>query len=369
MNFPQWGLDRQDAVMAGFDTGWWDIRCAASVAVQSSLSGRLVVPKMLKGTAVQVSSAQGQLTVPKLLGASAVSAPTSVATLSVPKILSGTAWDSATATTRLSVPKLLAALVENTCRTDAALVVPKSLAGVARMQGSTTAELTSVVWPQGVDGYVELITSQHIVRPRFVTMVKALTAPLSAMQETLWELAQSFDVDSAVGVQLDQVGEWVGVRRVLRMGLQGVYFSLDTEGVGFDEGVWKGRFDPDTELVRLPDDQYRTLIRARIAANHWDGTIPGAYAVWRGIFTDSVIFIQDWQNMSMTVGIAGLPLNAVLRALLTDGYIPLKPEGVRVDYYAVGTIAGPLLGFDTDSAALAGFDVGQWAVELQPRNN
>lgn len=214
--------------------------------------------------------------------------------------------------------------------------------------------------------YLDLITSEHAQRPLFRALVNAVTQPLYNMQLALGQMATAFDVDTAVGVQLDQVGLWVGVSRILRKGLEGVYFSWDTEGVGWDEGVWKGPFDPDTELVSLPDDQYRILIYARIAANHWDGTIPDAYVVWRTIFQDSIIFIQDWQNMSMTVGIAGLRLNAVLRRLLTDGYIPLKPEGVRIDYYAIGAADGPLFGWDTDNDALAGWDTGQWAEQIFP---
>lgn len=217
--------------------------------------------------------------------------------------------------------------------------------------------------------YLDLITSEHAPRPKFRALVDALTQPLQNVQNAMATTATAFDVDSAVGVQLDQVGLWVGVSRVLRAGLEGVYFAWDTAEVGWDEGVWKGPFDPDTELVSLPDDQYRILIKTRIAANAWDGTVPSAYAVWRNIFTDSLVFIHDWQNMSMTVGIAGIPLNAVFRYLLIDGYIPLKPAGVRVEYYAVGTEAGPLFGWDAQNNALAGFDSGQWPQQLYPNSS
>ncbi|MGC7970039.1 DUF2612 domain-containing protein, partial [Salmonella enterica] len=68
-----------------------------------------------------------------------------------------------------------------------------------------------------------------------------------------------FDLDQAIGVQLDAVGEWVGISRNITVPLAGVYFSFDIAGLGFDQGVWKGPFDPDTGLTTLDDDTYRLL--------------------------------------------------------------------------------------------------------------
>lgn len=392
MGYPQFGLDRNDAAQAGFDAGWLDIRLDAVAASEPTASGRMIMPKRLRGMAASAplavgrlsvpkrvtgeahnaALAEGALTVPKTVAGAAQSLFTSAVLLSVPKRMRATATGDAQATGRLSVPKRMAGVVKSESDVSATLMVRKTLRGRAEQRGTVTGALTSMVWPIEVDGYVRLITSQHVTRPRFITAVKALTAQAVEVQHCLRVVASAFDLDSAVGVQLDQVGLWVGVSRVLRVGLTGVYFSFDEDGVGWDEGVWRGQYDPETQLVRLHDDQYRILIYARIAANHWDGTIPSAYAIWETLFPGSQIIIQDWQNMSMTVGIAGLPLNAVLRALLTGGYIPLKPEGVRVDYYAVGTAPGPLLAFDAESEApdkaLAGWDEGQWPVELQPQH-
>ena len=379
MGFPQFGLDRADAAQAGFDAGWLDIRLDAGAASLSSAGGRMSMPKRLRGTAASAAAAVGGLSVPKRLDGQAHSAALAGGGLSVPKTLAGAgrslsrgesalsvpkrvranAKSDADAGGLLSVPKRMTGSAHSRSRLEANLAVPKTLRGRAEPRGTVAGALAGMVWPEEVNGYVRLITSQHVTRPRFITAVKALTAPLVEVQRCLRAVGAAFEPDTAVGVQLDQVGQWVGVSRVLRMGLTGVYFSFDEEGVGFDEGVWRGEYDPMTALARLPDDQYRILLYARIAANHWDGAIPGAYAIWETLFPGSQIIIQDHQNMSMTVGIAGLPLNAVLRALLTGGYIPLKPEGVRVDYYAVGTAPGPLFAFDAESEALAGWDAGQ----------
>lgn len=223
-----------------------------------------------------------------------------------------------------------------------------------------------------MDAYLALVTSQHRHRPRFMAVTEALLAPLCAVDDLLQGLRRAFDLDQAVGVQLDQVGEWIGRSRRLRIPLTDVYFAWDTEGVGWEQGAWMGRYDPATGMVSLPDDVYRTLLRAKVAANSWDGTVPGAYAVWEAAFaaTGSIILIQDNQDMSMAVGIAAVPPDAVTQQLLLQGYIPLKPEGVRVSYYAITPASDPdaaaLFAWDCDSAGLAGWGRGNYPKILYP---
>lgn len=212
------------------------------------------------------------------------------------------------------------------------------------------------------DDYLSLITSLYQGKPKFMGLCSALVGPLVDVQELLETIRACFDLDSAVGVQLDKVGEWVGRTRYLDAPLVGVYFAWDTPGVGWGEGSWKGPYDPESGMVALPDDAYRTLLRAKIAANAWDGTIPGAYEVWETLFADtgSIIVIQDNQDMSMVVGVAGISLDAVTKALLVGGYIPLKPAGVRIAYYAVPPAGGAIFAWGCDSEALGGWGKAKW---------
>ena len=214
--------------------------------------------------------------------------------------------------------------------------------------------------------YTGLITSEHNQRPKFMATVSALAQSMVDLQNVLGSLPGKFDLDAAEGDQLDSVGEWVGISRYVATPLTGVYFSFDTAGLGFDQGSWKGPCDPDSGITRLDDGTYRLVIRAKIGANHWDGTLGSSKAILDSIFSGGTfVFIQDNQDMSMTIGIAGTIPSAVFLALLAHGIIRLKPEGVRVNYMIVTSSDGaPIFGFDVENNLVSGFDVGAWGKPL-----
>lgn len=219
-----------------------------------------------------------------------------------------------------------------------------------------------------VEKYTNLITSEHKQKEKFKAVIEANTKFYSHLQNVLASIPSKFDVDTAKGHQLDVVGQLVGISRIITTPLTGVYFEWDGDTViGWDSGIWIDEFSPTSGITILPDDYYRILIKAKIAANQWNGSIPEAYDVWENLFSNNTIIIQDNQDMSMGVVISGAALDALTRALITGGYIPLKPEGVRVSYYAVPGVAGPVFAWDAeDNAGLGGWDTTSWAEILSP---
>lgn len=225
------------------------------------------------------------------------------------------------------------------------------------------------VWDSGqnwdsisVASWLALIPPENNQQPNFMTMLAALLQPFADAVTVAGSLPGLFDIDTAVGAQLDVDGQWIGISRNVATPLTGVYFSFDTAGLGFDQGVWQGPFDPSTGLVSLDDSDYRFLLYAKIAMNQWDGTIPQAQTILNELFPGQIVIIQDSENNHMAFGMLVLPANVVQAALFTQGYIQLVPAGVTVDGFYVPKIAGvPFFGFDAESAAVSGFDVGQWA--------
>jgi hypothetical protein len=219
-----------------------------------------------------------------------------------------------------------------------------------------------------VDYYDSLVTSEHAQAPKFIATLEAITSPIVTVQELLESMIPDFDLDTAMGAQLDVVGQWVGISRYLNAPLVGVYFEWDSDNpaVEWDAGVWQGLFDPDSGLIALPDDLYRILIKIKIAANSWDGSIPGAYAAFTFAFPTGVfILLIDNQDMSMDVAIFGINSAWVTSALMQQQYFPFRPEGVRIREYIYTPDGGPLFFWDVENTdTTAGWDVGEWGVVI-----
>lgn len=220
-----------------------------------------------------------------------------------------------------------------------------------------------------LDDYLNLITSEHRSKPNFIAMASASLNVCLQAQDVLSSMIPAFDVDVAVGDQLDIIGQWVGISRNLAIPITGVYFSWDGSdpSVGWDFGVWQPPLAP-TQVTSLPDDSYRVLLRAKIAANQWDGTTTGAYAIWNAVFPDLTILIQDNQNMSYDLAVVSTTgtIDSLTLALITGGYIPLKPEGVQVTFYYVPVNPGPIFGWDLENDLIQGWDESSWVQEIPP---
>ncbi|MFJ4349477.1 DUF2612 domain-containing protein [Pseudomonas sp. NPDC089428] len=135
-----------------------------------------------------------------------------------------------------------------------------------------------------IKDYTGKITSEHADKPKYMAMVEAVSQCFLDTNQVAAGLPDDFDLDLATDAQLDDVGLWVGISRNIPTPLTNVYFSLDTPGLGFDQGAWKGPFDPDNGITVLDNETYRSLIRAKIGANHWDGTLESSKAILDLIF-------------------------------------------------------------------------------------
>lgn len=215
--------------------------------------------------------------------------------------------------------------------------------------------------------YLKLITSAFQAQPNYMATVSLNVAVPVRVQQLLASLVPLFDLDTAVGNQLDIIGQWVGISRNVTIPIGNVYFSWDGTDptLGWDFGTWQPNLAPSTVTV-LPDDSYRVLIKAKIAANSWDGTTEGAYAIWDALFPTFTILIQDNLNMSYDLAFVGGIVDSLTAALIAGGYIPLKPEGVHVNEYFFPVDSGPVFAWDLDETLLKGWDTGSWMREVSP---
>jgi hypothetical protein len=215
--------------------------------------------------------------------------------------------------------------------------------------------------------YLDIITSEYANQPDFSVVISFNVATSVQVQALLQSMIPLFDLSTPpVGNQLDILGQWVGVSRNITIPISGVYFTWDgAANVGWDFGSWQPG-DAPTDVTSLPDDAYLQLILAKIAANIWDGTTEGAYKIFNALFTGFTLLIQDYQNMSYAVIIIGYPISSLTLALITGGYIPLRPEGVEITQYYIASAAGPVFGWDIETSSISGWDTGNWATQLAP---
>lgn len=267
--------------------------------------------------------------------------------------------------------------------------------------------------------YLSLLTSEYQNAPRLLAWLQALLTVTDDINACRESFQAAFDIDQAIGVQLDVLGQLVGVGRTLPFQPSGsqqiVGIALNHGGIGYhigdilsiDQGglatgarvkvlslalgshvlgfalVASGQnYSPATGVPSsetaggggagatfditsvsagisstLDDDTYRILLKAKIAQNQWDGQITSLYAIWQTLFPGGTIAVQDNQNMTATIFLSGIT-SSIVQDMIVNGLIVPRPEGVLYNYV---TSPLPAFGFDGDHVYIAGFDEGHWA--------
>lgn len=184
-----------------------------------------------------------------------------------------------------------------------------------------------------IQRYLNLVTAAHRDKPRFIAWLTAALTPVDDAVICTDSMIAAFDLDNAVGIQLDALGEIAGRSRAL------AFQPTDAE----------------TSPI-LNDDMYRLIIRAKIAQNQWDGTMPSIYELWANLFAEVTLMLLDNQDMSMNALIIGLSTQ-LEKDLVTNGYIIPKPQGVGVNYsYPETTV----FAYGMENGVFKGYEDGYW---------
>lgn len=182
--------------------------------------------------------------------------------------------------------------------------------------------------------YLNLVTSEYRNSPKFLAFLTVLLQKFDDISQCLVAMDQAFDIDNAVGPQLDSLGTVVGAART----------------VGFQPS---GGVSPV-----LDDNTYRIYIKAVAAANSWNGTIGGLQGIWKMLFPSATIIIADNQNMTATIFLFG-SFTSIEQDLITNGYIVPRPQAVLYTYIFPTNL--PAFGCDLNNTLVAGVDIGKLA--------
>jgi Protein of unknown function (DUF2612) len=181
--------------------------------------------------------------------------------------------------------------------------------------------------------YLQLITSEHNQKPKYMAFIGELVQAFADQIDVLASMVLLYDVDVSVSTQEDATGLWTAITRHIA--------GLSTP---------------------LDDDLFRTVIKAKIAVNNWDGTTPSIIKIWNDLFTGSgyVTLVQDNCDMSMIVAFYGpVFTGSVFLPIVRGGYLDLKPAGVDITYLGDTTPGNvPFFGFNIENTYVKGFDEG-----------
>lgn len=153
-------------------------------------------------------------------------------------------------------------------------------------------------------------TSQFKNGSRLEAVVKALIQPLNGNQAALLQLLNDRWLDTAVGQQLDGIGDIVGLPRQIDNVTYVQFFGFVGQpgiagfGVGRLRRAYESTIGGSTTLL---DPEYRRLLYWKIAINNGHGTAPEIIAALKPILQVTRVVVQDMGNAKIAVWVNRLP--------------------------------------------------------------
>lgn len=210
------------------------------------------------------------------------------------------------------------------------------------------------------------VATQYTESQKFLAYIRALLASSAELEAVLQKVAEQSDIDIAEGVNLDVIGEIVGVSRILPNSIAVKFFGFEGQPGGDvfgEEGVlgigsrFRDELEPETATSVLADPEYRLLIRAKIVKNHARGTNEDILQGLAYLFDAPRTVVEDLGGMAIGVAI-GRQLTFQEKALVTVLDILPRPAGVRINWRATFDSAN-YFGFDGQPGALSFGEEGQ----------
>jgi len=186
------------------------------------------------------------------------------------------------------------------------------------------------------------VTDQFRGKPVMDKYLRLLIDGKAELQTVMKDLMTLRSIDTAVGAQLDVIGEIVGRPRGLVSAEVFTYFGFDgaTQGGSFssvtDPSVgapWYSIGAPTGRSREPSDEEYRIILKAKIIKNRTLSRPEDVIQAYKFLFGASKVTITELGHASVRIGI-GKILTSVERGLLfgLDGAGTLLPKTVGVEY-------------------------------------
>lgn len=146
------------------------------------------------------------------------------------------------------------------------------------------------------DEYQNLIIYQYQDKTKFIAEVNTLLNKLEEVKNQSENLLNAFDVDIAIGNQLDIIGRIVGMPRRINEAIPKVYFGFNDENpnaVGFGQAAFYEIGNSAYQSLDLNDSDYRFFIKLKIESNFMKNNIHEINKVVTKIFGGDSYIIDN----------------------------------------------------------------------------
>ncbi len=186
--------------------------------------------------------------------------------------------------------------------------------------------------------YADLLIVQYNGKDKASRTIKLL-ANQAACDGLAQEEATTFNLDTAIGAQLDILGRIVGVpRNVQGLVIGRDYYNFTTYALPASNGfasyadavypsdiLWLSYADVSSASYAMTDDEMRIIIRLKIALNTKNSSTKDITEILWDFFGDDVEFIDN-KDMTITYNIS-TDIQQVMEIAVFLGFLP-KPMGV-----------------------------------------
>lgn len=147
--------------------------------------------------------------------------------------------------------------------------------------------------------YANLLIIQYNQKPKASATIQATAKPF-IMNKLALDIQSAYNIDTAIGVQLDVLGEYIGLSR---------------------------NAQTFTGPVTLDDNDYRTLLKVKTVENSSKGSLYDIQQILTGFFGDDLL-VFDYADMSLDYFFnSSIGSETLAEVFVKDGLLP-KPMGV-----------------------------------------
>lgn len=177
------------------------------------------------------------------------------------------------------------------------------------------------------------VVQQYRNSPKFLEWIASCPRIANdQLEEVLLDLINSYNVDTAVGEQLDIIGRVVGVvRPVVKYSDYKVfgYYGNDSY-VNYGVAPYIGKNDQQETLIS--DEFYRVLVKAKIARNISDATLDSIVQLAEFVTGIKVYNIDDPEDMTFKINFVENPSYQLQFLLKAFDIIPRPQCTTMLDY-------------------------------------